>query len=1322
MGDYTLEAVEPFTRRLVQAAVSVQADLVTPFQFEFPEVGFLSVQANFDDGSFVSRGEIRVEGASGFVRNGTTDLFGNFEVPLFADSYSLILTSPQQSGFTTGASFVISSEGQEVTQDLVLVLDQIPVVTVTSPASGSLTLDEFEQFTITATASDDEEVRFVQVTPEGGFRRIDGGAPYEFNLSAPEVDTDEVVNFEVVAIDSAGQRSEPVIVEVNVNNDDVAPVIDSFTLTPPSNGTAYRAGERVTVNVQTTDGETGIESVSFFGGSDLLLTDRFPSYRSLLIIPSGAGVDGFDTYRISANARDRAGNVTSIEEVVPVVRDFAPTINVLAPGEGMSFVEGTEQFFEVEAFDDVRVSRVEFFLDGELFGVDNFLPYEAGFQVPSGEGDSPIVLTARAFDSLGQSSEVSVTATRIDDTVPPALTFLTPTEGSIVSLGDTDVMIVIDTSGSTAESADGNGFNFATQEESNESDDSTTQSNSLVAIAPSILEAEIEAARNLLNLFDPETTRVGLVGFEDSAFVEVGLTNDFDEVREGLDNLLSIGSFGGTNFDAAMREASDELLGLDARQNASAVQIFLSDGAASLPESEVARAQDAGIVINTFAVSAEADIAVLQQIADETGGIATPVIDASDLVEILPNIILFGVNQLPLFVDATDNVVVREVDYQVVSTDGTTLNETASSNIDPFGLLLGLPVLEDSLDVTVTATARDFGDNESVPQTVNITLLPTDNRPEIVRPQFSRGATVEAVRGNQFGFSGRFFDPDFSSNTVTLNGIPLEVVSGNKGELRVNIPSDAVSGPLVVSNDGGISEPFSVEIAKVGDLELTVTLADGSVLTEGEIFLGDASSASSRNRGSLDGMGMITIPDVAGTFVASLSSPLIIGGIGIIGTIEEDGSINMESLTIPELTTVVVELKDTAGNAIAGADLRVLRGDLGAISFRDVDRTFPPTDVNGVIRVEGVFRGEILILARDVPGFGDGSGRAVVDINTGPEVILPITLESSEGALSILEDGRERNLSTVTLDAGDQAIFTVEGTERSFFGMLEDPLLQIYNSSGELVIEDDNSGEDFDPFIDWSVPASDTYFVVVSSGRERFGFQRRGGYTLSVSVNGDPPRSTDPFVGASVSGFVEADGDFGDQGGDDFDDFVEVIYRQVNGPMMTAVFFTFINSSYEFENIPFGLDEDNFESSLGSFELEATGETGSTFCFDVAATQDEELVLDLFLYQGYFDFVTASSFTVPPLSEELLDNGDPDMQIMREPDGRFCALVEPLAENTRGIIEQSSDMIEWKPILGYQGAREPGVLVMPDVDPEEDETMFYRMKVEPAVDPVLEER
>ena len=231
-------------------------------------------------------------------------------------------------------------------------------------------------------------------------------------------------------------------------------------------------------------------------------------------------------------------------------------------------------------------------------------------------------------------------------------------------LRPTDIVFVLDTSGSTADSsgADVNGNGI-------------TDKRSLGVLGPilgiddvdpgdSILAAEVAAARHLIEGFDPRVHRIALVTFagEQNGFygeirnattTVVPLTRDYSTFRAGLEEVLARGSRGATHMAAGVDQATRELLGLRGAQSVSnpkakRMVLFLTDGQPTLPFPGSALRENRRAVLRAAERAARASIRIysygigeqalsrpeaIEGLAEITEGVFTPVHDPADLVQ-----------------------------------------------------------------------------------------------------------------------------------------------------------------------------------------------------------------------------------------------------------------------------------------------------------------------------------------------------------------------------------------------------------------------------------------------------------------------------------------------------------------------------------------------------------------------------------------------------------------------------------------------------------------------------------------------------------------
>ena len=808
-GSRTIAAVPAggFTVRVLNPANSLARAEVSGTITTHAEIQTLAVVVPVDDPPTVAltapaAGSVFLEGTAVTLAADAADDFGISRVEFLLDgelvgtdvfvpfAVTVPLPAPPVGELRTLSARAVDNGGNATLSppvEVSVVQDTTPpVVDITAPAAGASFI-EGTSLSMQATASDNVAVDRVELAAGGAVFQVDANAPYAGTFAIPDDFADAgptPLSLAATAFDRAGLSANASLAVTIVPDEPPTISLD----TAPADGSDVIEGTNVFFLASASD-DVGV-SVDLFLDGALLQTRSSAPFGFTLTAPPLASTT--NPIQVVLTARDTQGQTASTPPVsLNVVDDAPPEVTITAPAGGAEVVEGALFTISADAIDDIGVTQVEFLVDGASLGVDLFAPYTTEFRLPSGADLSAVNIAAVATDTFAQTGSAAVSILRRDDTVPPNVTISSPSEGAIFSVGPSDVAIVVDTSGSTGSScgADIDGD----------------------SITDNILKCEIFAAKELLDFLDPADTQVTVIDFSSSAILVQALTSDFALADQALDNILAAGPGGGTNFTAAMQRGTNELAGLRGRRTATPIQLFFSDGSASTPTFEINRAFEGGVIANTFAVGAGANPSILTQIADGTGGVFTPVIDPADLVEILPQIIQFGIDALAVVTDATDNAGVREVEIRVVAADGS-IDETQTDTTAPFNAVFSLPTVTEALELTVTVTARDFGDNEATAGPITVTALPAENVPQIVRL-----SPTTAGAGDPMDIFGKFFHPDPAMNAVTFSGVPATITSGDKILLRVTVPAGAPDGPVVVTADGVPSNGVFFGIDTDGD-------------------------------------------------------------------------------------------------------------------------------------------------------------------------------------------------------------------------------------------------------------------------------------------------------------------------------------------------------------------------------------------------------------------------------------------------------------------------------------------------------------------------
>ena len=202
----------------------------------------------------------------------------------------------------------------------------------------------------------------------------------------------------------------------------------------------------------------------------------------------------------------------------------------------------------------------------------------------------------------------------------------------------------------------------------------------------SVLAAEVAAARRLLVQLNAETTRIGVLTFGENAKLLQPLTHDFEQVRRVLTEILRAGASGGTNMVEGIRMGITELMGLGSSQrrtDAVKVQFLLTDGFPSLPIGGGKRMtpEDVNLTINAARLAGKAGIKVhvfalgdealsypraAVGIAKESGGTYTPVVRPVDVLAVLENISVVGVE----FVQIVNQTIGQKATQLRLAADG----------------------------------------------------------------------------------------------------------------------------------------------------------------------------------------------------------------------------------------------------------------------------------------------------------------------------------------------------------------------------------------------------------------------------------------------------------------------------------------------------------------------------------------------------------------------------------------------------------------------------------------------------------------------------
>lgn len=118
----------------------------------------------------------------------------------------------------------------------------------------------------------------------------------------------------------------------------------------------------------------------------------------------------------------------------------APELTWLEPSDGGSSLEGADVALKVSATDNVAVAQVIFYVNGNQIARVDAAPYETVWS-SAGMNPGTYALTATAKDSAGNEALQTISyklvedTPPIEDTTPPTLSWLEPTNGAVFEVG-----------------------------------------------------------------------------------------------------------------------------------------------------------------------------------------------------------------------------------------------------------------------------------------------------------------------------------------------------------------------------------------------------------------------------------------------------------------------------------------------------------------------------------------------------------------------------------------------------------------------------------------------------------------------------------------------------------------------------------------------------------------------------------------------------------------------------------------------------------------------------------------------------------------------
>ncbi len=261
----------------------------------------------------------------------------------------------------------------------------------------------------------------VEFYVNGALQSSSTASPYSFSWNTAAA-ANGVYTLSAKAYDAAGNVGQSTNVSVTIFNDTSIPTV---SISSPANGATVSGTTSVSA---TASDNVGVTKVEFYVNGALQSSSTSAPYS--FSWNTAAAANG--AYTLSAKAYDAAGNAGNSASVTVTVNNDTspPTVSITSPLAN-AIVKGTVTV-KATALDNVKISKVEFYLNGVLKGTDTSSPYTYSWVTTSGI-DGIYTLTAKAYDTAGNIKSSTVTVSVKNDTTAPTVSITSPLKNTTVS-------------------------------------------------------------------------------------------------------------------------------------------------------------------------------------------------------------------------------------------------------------------------------------------------------------------------------------------------------------------------------------------------------------------------------------------------------------------------------------------------------------------------------------------------------------------------------------------------------------------------------------------------------------------------------------------------------------------------------------------------------------------------------------------------------------------------------------------------------------------------------------------------------------------------
>lgn len=206
----------------------------------------------------------------------------------------------------------------------------------------------------------------------------------------------------------------------------------TVSISVPVASTTFPIGAAVPLSAIAADTDGNIVQVVFQINGQIVSTLTSYPYNTDEWKPANLGV-----YTITAKATDNDGNTVTSSPVTVSITDSGPSgtqVAITAPAANAALTAGAPVTVSADATDDVSVSSVEFFVNGQPLagGTLTASPYNAQW-TPATPGTYTLV--ARATDNVGNQATSTAVVVTVNPNAPPTVALTSPAAATTLDNG-----------------------------------------------------------------------------------------------------------------------------------------------------------------------------------------------------------------------------------------------------------------------------------------------------------------------------------------------------------------------------------------------------------------------------------------------------------------------------------------------------------------------------------------------------------------------------------------------------------------------------------------------------------------------------------------------------------------------------------------------------------------------------------------------------------------------------------------------------------------------------------------------------------------------